>query len=58
MRITDNDDVNHTEAVEIGRITAVACLRGGVLTTRQQNRIDSILARAKKREDKKRAQQK
>lgn len=56
MRITDNDDINHGEAALIGRIIAVAALRGGVLTTRQERRIDSILTKAKKREDKKRAQ--
>lgn len=58
MRITDRDDINHAEAAEITRITAMACLRGGVLTTRQQRRIDSILAKAKAREDKKRAEKK
>lgn len=56
MRITDNDDVSHTEAVRIGRIVAMAAVRGGELTTRQQNTIDRILARAKAREDKKRAE--
>jgi hypothetical protein len=57
VRITDRDDINHAEAARIGRIAAVAALRGGVLTTKQQNTIDRILAAAKKREDKKRAEQ-
>ncbi len=56
MKITDRDDINHTEALEIGRILAMAAIRRGVLTTRQENRIDKILARAKAREDKKRAE--
>lgn len=38
------------EAAEIAGITAVACLRGEY-TTRQQNRIDRIIAKAKKRAD-------
>lgn len=42
------------EAGEIGRITAMAVIRGGVLTTRQQNKIDRILVGAWEREEKKR----
>ncbi|MFJ4987912.1 hypothetical protein ACIP9H_29425 [Streptomyces sp. NPDC088732] len=41
------------EAAEIARITAMACIRGGVLTTRQENRIERILDGARKRADKK-----
>lgn len=55
VKITPADDVNHSEAATITAITAVAAMRGGVLTTRQQRRIDAILAAAKKREDKNRA---
>jgi hypothetical protein len=56
VKITDRDDINHTEALRIGRITAMAVIRGGVLTTAQQKAIDRILANAKKREDKNRAE--
>lgn len=56
MKITDYDDVNHIEFAEITRISAMAALRGGVLTTRQQKRIDAILIRAWKREEKKRTE--
>lgn len=56
MRITENDDINHAEAVRIGRIAAVAALRGGVMTTKQEKTIDRILAAAKKREDAKRTE--
>lgn len=55
MRINDRDDINHTEALRIARIAAVAALRGGVMTTKQQNALDRILAKAKTREDAKRA---
>ena len=37
------------EAAEIGRITAVAAIRRGVLTTRQQKKIDRIIDGARKR---------
>lgn len=37
------------EATRIGRITALAMVRGGVLTTAQQNTVDRILIRAWKR---------
>lgn len=57
MRVTDKDDINHTEALRLGRIAAVAALRGGVMTTRQQQAADRILAKAKAREDKRRAEQ-
>ncbi|MFJ4405903.1 DUF6257 family protein [Streptomyces sp. NPDC088910] len=40
------------EAADIARITAVACFRGGVLTTRQKNRIDRIIDGARERADK------
>ncbi|MET9876561.1 DUF6257 family protein [Actinacidiphila glaucinigra] len=39
------------EAAEIARITAMACIRGGNLTTRQINKIDRIIDGAKKRAD-------
>lgn len=38
------------EAARVARITAVAVLRGGNLTTAQQNTIDAILDGARKRE--------
>lgn len=56
MRVNDRDDINHTEAARIGRITVMAAIRGGVLTTKQEKTIDRILAKAKKREDAKRAE--
>lgn len=56
MRINNRDDINHTEALRIGRIVAMAALRGGVMTTAQQNTVDRILAKAKTREDAKRAE--
>jgi hypothetical protein len=37
------------EAGRIARITAVAALRGGVLTTAQENALDRILTKARKR---------
>ncbi|MFF6957396.1 DUF6257 family protein [Streptomyces sp. NPDC008317] len=37
------------EAADIARITALACLRGGVLTSRQPNRIDRIIDGARTR---------
>lgn len=40
------------ETAEIGRITAMAMIRGGVLTTRQQTRLDRIIAGARKRAEK------
>jgi hypothetical protein len=56
MAITD--DLNAAELARIIRIAGTAAFRRGVLTTRQQQRIDAILAAAKKREDKKRAERK
>lgn len=37
------------EAADIARITAVAAIRGGVMTTRQERRIDRILDGARTR---------
>lgn len=37
------------ETARIARITATAVMRGGVLTTAQQNTVDSILTGARKR---------
>jgi hypothetical protein len=45
----DDPPLTVREAAEIGRITAVAVMRRGVLTTRQQNRVDRILTTAKER---------
>ena len=49
----DDPPLTVREAAEIGRITAVAALLRGVLTTRQQNKIDRILDGARKRAEKK-----
>lgn len=38
------------EAGRIARITAVAVMRGGVLTTDQQQTVNDILAKARQRE--------
>lgn len=53
MPITDN--LNAVELARIARIAGTAAFRGGVLTTRQQKRIDAIINAANKREDTKRA---
>jgi hypothetical protein len=45
----DDPPLTVREAAEIGRITAVAVMRNGVMTTRQQNRVDRILTTAKER---------
>jgi hypothetical protein len=37
------------ESGEIARMTALAVVRGGVYTTAQKNRIDRIIAGARKR---------
>lgn len=40
------------EAARIARITATAAMRGGNLTTAQQNTLDRILTKARKRAEK------
>ncbi|MGS2587070.1 hypothetical protein [Streptomyces hebeiensis] len=56
MRISDYDDINHTEAARVLGISLVAALRGGELTTRQMRKLDRIAEKATKREDAKRAE--
>jgi hypothetical protein len=53
VAVTDN--LNALELARIARIAGTAAFRGGVLTTRQQNRIDAIINAANKREAAKRA---
>jgi hypothetical protein len=48
----DDPPLTTTEAARIARITAVAMLRGGVLTTKQQRTIDRIIDGAHKRAEK------
>ena len=48
----DDPPLTAREALEIVRITGVAAMRGGVLTTAQQRRIDRILDGARKRAEK------
>lgn len=55
MRISDQDDINHSEAVQVFGIGFMAALRGGRLTSRQKRRIEVLAERARVREDKKRA---
>lgn len=45
----DDPPLTASEVARIGRITAMAVIRGGVLTTSQQNTIDRILDKARKR---------
>lgn len=45
----DDPPLTARETAEIARITALAALRRGVLTTAQQNRIDRIIDRARTR---------
>lgn len=45
----DDPPLTAMETGRIGRITALAMARGGTLTTRQQNTIDRILDKARKR---------
>jgi hypothetical protein len=54
MRISDRDDVSHSEAARIFGITAVAVLKGGRFSARQQRRIDRIIEQAREREAAKR----
>ncbi|MFJ8309799.1 MULTISPECIES: hypothetical protein [unclassified Streptomyces] len=54
MRISDRDDINHSEAARIFGITAVAVLKGGRFSARQQRRIDRIVEQARERENAKR----
>ncbi|MFD7443902.1 hypothetical protein [Streptomyces sp. NPDC059909] len=54
MRITDKDDINHTELARILGISMRAAIRGR-FTTRQQARINQILEQARKREQAKKA---
>ncbi|MFK0178580.1 hypothetical protein ACIQVR_21665 [Streptomyces xanthochromogenes] len=58
MRINDRDPINHTEAARILGITAVAALKGGRFSARQQRRIDRIVEQAREREDALRKNQK
>ncbi|MFE3522244.1 hypothetical protein ACFXOD_11725 [Streptomyces sp. NPDC059161] len=51
MRISDRDDINHGEAARILGITAVAALKGGRFSARQQQRIDRIVEQAREREN-------
>ncbi|SCE48331.1 hypothetical protein GA0115240_167020 [Streptomyces sp. DvalAA-14] len=48
----DDPPLTTREAADIARITALAALRGGVLTTRQENRIDRIIDGAHQRANK------
>jgi hypothetical protein len=51
IRTHPNDPpLTAVEAGRIARITAVAMVRGGVLTTKQQNTLDRILDGARKRQ--------
>lgn len=45
----DDPPLTAPEAAAIGRMTALAALRGGIYTTAQQNRIDRIIDRARTR---------
>ncbi|WP_406345519.1 hypothetical protein [Streptomyces sp. NBC_00648] len=54
MPISDRDDINHRELARIVGITAVAVLKGGRFSARQQKRIDQIIDRAHERETAKR----
>jgi hypothetical protein len=45
----DDPPLTIRETAEIGRITALAMIRGGILTTRQQNKIDRIIGSATER---------
>jgi len=45
----DDPPLTARETARIGRITAMAMVRGGVLTTSQQNTVDRILDKARKR---------
>lgn len=45
----DDPPLTVVEAARIAGITAVAVMRGGVLTTAQQNTVDTILTGARKR---------
>lgn len=58
MRVSDHDDIGHLDLARIARISAVAAMRGGVLTGRQKRALDRIAKQAKAREDKKRAEAK
>ncbi|MEV5940316.1 hypothetical protein [Streptomyces sp. NPDC051994] len=51
MRISDRDPVSHSEAARILGITAVAVLKGGRFSDRQQRRIDRIVEQAREREN-------
>lgn len=52
IRTHPNDPpLTTVEAARIARITAMAVIRGGVLTTGQQNTIDRILDKARTRAD-------
>lgn len=48
----DDPPLTTVEAARIARITAAAMVRGGVLTTKQQNTIDRIVNGARKRAEK------
>ncbi|WNI16227.1 DUF6257 family protein [Actinacidiphila sp. ITFR-21] len=48
----DDPPLTVRETAEIARVTALAALRRGVLTSRQQNRIDRILTGARTRAEK------
>ncbi|MFF7156775.1 DUF6257 family protein [Streptomyces sp. NPDC008139] len=54
----DDPPLTAGEAAEIVRITAMAMIRGGVLTTRQEKRIGRILDTARTRAEKADAAQK
>jgi hypothetical protein len=48
----DDPPLTATETARIGRITAMAMVRGGVLTTKQVATLDRILDGARKRAEK------
>ncbi|WP_157874337.1 hypothetical protein [Streptomyces sp. AcH 505] len=54
MSISDHDDIGHLDLARIARISAVAAMRGGVLTSKQKRALDRIAKQAKAREEKKR----
>jgi hypothetical protein len=47
--VTQDPPLTAGEYAEIARITAMACIRGGVLTTRQERAVERILDGARKR---------
>ncbi|MFI6938845.1 hypothetical protein ACIBI4_06205 [Streptomyces sp. NPDC050418] len=51
MRISDEDDINHSELIQILGTSFVAMIRGGRFTSKQKKKIERITAAARKRED-------